>query len=136
VSLFGKKKGGVSSSTASCEAGGTYGRPFGRINQYDPSSSSAPSFNSYHYLTLPHFQSMSTLHNNLYETECLMLTVAHLVGSCRVNCCWPSPAQSFLVPFPAGLMTTFFCLMAIGFVRHFAQLVKKNSPPFIEIEDP
>jgi hypothetical protein len=26
------------------------------------------------------------------------------------NCCWPSPAQSFSVPSPGGLMTTFYCL--------------------------
>jgi hypothetical protein len=26
------------------------------------------------------------------------------------NCCWPSPAQSFSGPSPAGLMTTFYCL--------------------------
>jgi hypothetical protein len=26
------------------------------------------------------------------------------------NCCWPSPAQSFLGPSPAGLMTIFYCL--------------------------
>jgi hypothetical protein len=26
------------------------------------------------------------------------------------NCCWPSPAQSFSVSSPRGLMTTFYCL--------------------------
>jgi hypothetical protein len=26
------------------------------------------------------------------------------------NCCWTSPAQSFLGPSPAGLVTTFYCL--------------------------
>jgi hypothetical protein len=26
------------------------------------------------------------------------------------NCCWTSPAQSFLGPSPAGLMTIFYCL--------------------------
>jgi hypothetical protein len=26
------------------------------------------------------------------------------------NCCWPSPAQSFLGPSPAGFMTIFYCL--------------------------
>jgi hypothetical protein len=29
---------------------------------------------------------------------------------CLINCCWSSPAQSLLVPSPAGLMTIFYCL--------------------------
>jgi hypothetical protein len=37
---------------------------------------------------------------------------------CLVNCCWPSPGQSFLVPSPAGLMTIFYCLTALGVVTH------------------
>jgi hypothetical protein len=28
-----------------------------------------------------------------------------IFGSCRINCCWVTPAQSFLVSGPAGLMT-------------------------------
>jgi hypothetical protein len=28
----------------------------------------------------------------------------------RRNCCWPSLAQSFSAPSPAGLMTIFYCL--------------------------
>jgi hypothetical protein len=35
----------------------------------------------------------------------------------RVNCCWPSPAQSFLVPSPAGLRTIFYSLTALGAFR-------------------
>jgi hypothetical protein len=31
-------------------------------------------------------------------------------GSVVYNSCWPSPAQPFLGPSPAGLMTTFYCL--------------------------
>jgi hypothetical protein len=30
-------------------------------------------------------------------------------GSVVYNCCWPSPAQAFLGPSPAGLMTIFYC---------------------------
>lgn len=29
---------------------------------------------------------------------------------CRLNCCWPSRAQSFSGPSPTGLITTFYCL--------------------------
>jgi hypothetical protein len=29
---------------------------------------------------------------------------------CRVNCCWPSPTQSFFVTNPAGLVTILHCL--------------------------
>jgi hypothetical protein len=35
----------------------------------------------------------------------------------RVNCCWPSSAQSFLVPGPAGLMTIFFSCHDFGSVQ-------------------
>jgi hypothetical protein len=31
-------------------------------------------------------------------------------GSVVYSCCWPSPAQSFSGPSPAGLVTTFSCL--------------------------
>jgi hypothetical protein len=30
------------------------------------------------------------------------------------DCCWPSPAQWFLVPSPTGLMSIFYCLTALG----------------------
>jgi hypothetical protein len=36
-------------------------------------------------------------------------------GSAVYSCCWLLPAQSFLTPSPAGLMTTFYCL---GFETH------------------
>jgi hypothetical protein len=35
----------------------------------------------------------------------------------RVSCCWFSPAQSFLVLGPAGLITMFFCLTTVGAVQ-------------------
>jgi hypothetical protein len=31
-----------------------------------------------------------------------------------VSCCWPLPAQWFLVPSRMGLMTIFYCLTALG----------------------
>jgi hypothetical protein len=34
-----------------------------------------------------------------------------------VNFCWPTPAQSSLVPVPAGLMTILFCLRTLGVVH-------------------
>jgi hypothetical protein len=34
-----------------------------------------------------------------------------------LNCCWPSPAQWFLVPRPTGLRTMFYCLMFLGAFR-------------------
>jgi hypothetical protein len=34
-----------------------------------------------------------------------------------LNCCWPSPAQWFFVPSPAGLMTIFYSLTALGAFR-------------------
>jgi hypothetical protein len=34
-----------------------------------------------------------------------------------LNFCWPSPAQLFLVPSPAGLMTIFYCLTSLGVVQ-------------------
>jgi hypothetical protein len=33
--------------------------------------------------------------------------------ACLVNCSWSSPAQLFLVPSPAGLMTIFYCLATL-----------------------
>jgi hypothetical protein len=39
------------------------------------------------------------------------------VGSGSVNCCRSSPVQSFLVPSPAGLMSIFYCLSALGVVQ-------------------
>jgi hypothetical protein len=36
---------------------------------------------------------------------------------CLVNCCWPSTAESFVVPSPAGLMIIFYCLTALGVVK-------------------
>jgi hypothetical protein len=36
------------------------------------------------------------------------------LGSSQGNCCWTSPAQSFLVPSSAGLITTFYCVMGLG----------------------
>jgi hypothetical protein len=42
------------------------------------------------------------------------------VGSHRLNYCWPSPAQSFLVPITAGLVKIFYCLMTLGDVKRRA----------------
>jgi hypothetical protein len=42
----------------------------------------------------------------------------------RVDCCWSSPAPSFLVPSPAGLMTIFYCLTTLGVV----QLIRPVQP--------
>jgi hypothetical protein len=39
------------------------------------------------------------------------------VQSSPVNCCWSSPAQWCLVPSPAGPMTIFYCLTALGAFR-------------------
>jgi hypothetical protein len=37
-----------------------------------------------------------------------LITIRRLIAfSVLVNCCWPSPAQWFLVPSPVGLMTIF-----------------------------
>jgi hypothetical protein len=44
----------------------------------------------------------------------------------RVNCCWPSPAQSILVPSPAGFMTMFHSLTTLWVV----QLSFCLRPPF------
>jgi hypothetical protein len=35
-----------------------------------------------------------------------------------VNCWWSSPAQSILVPSPAGLTIIFYCLMTLRVIRH------------------
>jgi hypothetical protein len=37
----------------------------------------------------------------------------------EVNCCWPSPAQSFLIPSPAGLMTKFYSFMTLSTSKIF-----------------
>jgi hypothetical protein len=37
-------------------------------------------------------------------------SLARVKGSAVYNCCWSSPAQSFLGPSPAGLVTIFYCL--------------------------
>jgi hypothetical protein len=36
--------------------------------------------------------------------------LSHIFFRFRVNCCWPSPAELFLVPGSAEPMTMFFCL--------------------------
>jgi hypothetical protein len=35
---------------------------------------------------------------------------------CWVNCSWPSPAQSFLVPSPAGCMSIFHRFTTLGII--------------------
>jgi hypothetical protein len=44
-----------------------------------------------------------------------ILRVGWSIG--RVNCCWSSPAESFLVQGPAELITIFFCFKALGVVQ-------------------
>jgi hypothetical protein len=50
----------------------------------------------------------------LVSNSCGFVDVGHALRreeECVIyNCCWPSPAQPFLVPSPAGLMTMFYCL--------------------------
>jgi hypothetical protein len=41
----------------------------------------------------------------------LLVALSHVGG--QVNCCWPSPAQLFLVPSPEGCMTVFFSFTAL-----------------------
>jgi hypothetical protein len=41
---------------------------------------------------------------------CGALSLWRVNGSAIYNCCWPSPAQSFLGPSPAGLVIIFYCL--------------------------
>jgi hypothetical protein len=51
-----------------------------------------------------------SLKSAVHEICCIQTSVLYCfqgkpsIGR-RVNCCWPSPAKSFLVPSPAGLMT-------------------------------
>jgi hypothetical protein len=45
----------------------------------------------------------------------------------RVNCCWPSPVQSFLIPTPAELVTTFYTLTALRVVQSLWIDFRKNS---------
>jgi hypothetical protein len=42
-----------------------------------------------------------------------------VTSSCLVNCCWPSPAQSFLVSGPAGHKTHIFLRVTWSHIRHF-----------------
>jgi hypothetical protein len=48
------------------------------------------------------------------------------------NCCWPSTAQSFLVPSPVGLATIFYCLR-FETSLYFASY---NSQGYVEVFDP
>jgi hypothetical protein len=48
---------------------------------------------------------------SVWEVAIVWLTVRF--GSVWVTCCWSSPAQTFLVPGPVGLMTIFFCLTTL-----------------------
>jgi hypothetical protein len=53
-----------------------------------------------------------------------------LVG--KVNCFWPSPAQSFLVLGPVGLMTTLLCLTTLGAMQLLSTLDISTSTNYIE----
>jgi hypothetical protein len=57
------------------------------------------------------------------------------LAMCLVKFCWPSPAQSFLVPSPAGLMIIFYCLTTLTlclcpcFVYVTSGRTAKKTPP-------
>jgi hypothetical protein len=50
-------------------------------------------------------------------TTCAEEVLHHKAGSGRVNYCWSSPAESFLFPCPAELMTILLCLMTLEVVQ-------------------
>jgi hypothetical protein len=52
---------------------------------------------------------LSNINSGWIEVCILCIVFDLVVVSGWVNCCWPSPAQSFLVPGPAGPVTVFFC---------------------------
>jgi hypothetical protein len=49
--------------------------------------------------------------------DLLAMTVDSTAAAWLLSCCWLSPAQWFLVPSPVGLMTIYYCLMALGAFR-------------------
>jgi hypothetical protein len=49
-------------------------------------------------------------------------------GSAVYNFCWSSPAQSFLFPSQAELMTEFYCLTNMGVVKLSAQSSHTSKP--------
>jgi hypothetical protein len=56
------------------------------------------------------------------KSACCLLFV---IG--RPNCCWPSPAQSFLVPGPAGPITIFFRLPTQTCVRRISLILLRGQ---------
>jgi hypothetical protein len=54
--------------------------------------------------------------NNKFWEE-LIAYLSVCLSVCLANCCWPSPAESFLAASPAGLMTIFHCLTTLGVLQ-------------------
>jgi hypothetical protein len=55
---------------------------------------------------------------NLHVTLLSKITMRYFTKhDCLLNCCWPSPAQWFLVPSPMGLTTIFYSQTALGAFR-------------------
>jgi hypothetical protein len=64
------------------------------------------------------------------------LNVSILNGSdWLLNCCWPSPAQLFLVPSSAGLTSIFHCLTALGAFRLLTWLSLWHAALYQQVED-
>jgi hypothetical protein len=59
---------------------------------------------SHSFSLTAHFNDPSPISDSLTDwlTDCLTAWL--------LNCCWPSPAQWFLVPSPTGTMSTLYCL--------------------------
>jgi hypothetical protein len=53
-------------------------------------------------------------HNNVINIQSSQTFISHLL-----NFCWSSPAQSFFVPSPAGIVAIFYCLTTLGIVYPF-----------------
>jgi hypothetical protein len=66
------------------------------------------------YLTITCF---GRIRSSSRMCEFCRLVFSDRVGLSRVNCCWSTPAQSFLVPCPPGLMTIFYCPTTLGVVQ-------------------
>jgi hypothetical protein len=55
-----------------------------------------------------------------------------LIGSGRVNCCWSTPTQPFLVPGPAGFMTIFYSSACLVLFSRY-QLRNSAAKPAIQM---
>jgi hypothetical protein len=82
----------------------------------------------------PYFEKNKRSH--MRSPCCLCVSVCQLVG--QVNCCWPLPAQSFLVLSPVGLMTIFMTLVvvqqhcaSVSCLHNFGADCRENIPPTV-----